>query len=184
MSELTTPSLNNEGDLELACQGDADAITRLFEKYHPLIYRYLYYRTNDPHIADDLTSEVFLRMVRHLPKYQPRAGKPFKAWLFQIARNAAIDHYRAQAKVKETRLTETLMSPGPTLEALTEQALTTNRLAEALSTLGQDQRDVLIMRFIMAEDINTVSQVLNKTEDAIKGLQRRGLASLREQLGE
>jgi RNA polymerase sigma factor (sigma-70 family) len=76
-----------------AQQGDTAKIGVLFQRYHQTVFRYLYYRVNDLHTAEDLTSEVFMRMLRALPDYRLQ-GVSFQAWLFQIARNLSVDYFR------------------------------------------------------------------------------------------
>ena len=82
--------------VERAQRGNREALGALYTDHHQKIYRYLYYRTGDPQTAEDLTADVFLKMVQALPGYQV-GSIPFQAWLYQIARNLAIDHYRRKS---------------------------------------------------------------------------------------
>lgn len=83
----------DEGVIRRAQTGDRGAVGELYTPHRRDIFRYLYYQVGDAHAAEDLTSEVFIQMIRALPGYQAR-GLPFKAWLYRIARNAAIDYFR------------------------------------------------------------------------------------------
>jgi RNA polymerase sigma-70 factor, ECF subfamily len=167
-----------------AKQGDTDAIGELYECHRLGIFRYLYYRTGDIQVADDLTSEVFLRMIRSLPGYRQQ-NVAFKAWLFQIAHNLLNDHYRKMSVRNHLPLEETTVedpiSP-PTRPV--ERSLNNVTLQKALEYLPGEQRDVIVMRFITGMPISDVAQALHKSEDAVKGLQRRALANLRAVLGE
>lgn len=163
-----------------AQQGDRGSIGWLFERFQPTIFRYLYYRIGERQAAEDLTSEVFVRMLRALPSYQLQAA-PFQSWLFQIARNLAIDHFRQSGR--SAALTETLESKDPAPEAVLDQHLTHDELCGALSKLNDEQREVIILRFILALPIAEVAQMLGRSSDAVKGLQRRGLLALRETMG-
>ncbi len=180
--QATSASSSNPNPqlIQRAQQGDGGAVSWLYAQYQTSVFRYLYYRTGDRGVAEDLTSDVFLRMLRALPHYRIQAA-PFQAWLFQIARNLATDYFR-QSRQDES-LSEALEAPGLTPEAAAEQALTTERLRQALAGLGAEQREALIMRFVLKFSLEQTAQALGKSEDAIKGLQRRGLSALRQALG-
>jgi RNA polymerase sigma-70 factor (ECF subfamily) len=170
------------GDIIARAQrGNPEATGALYTRYHQNIYRFLYYRIGDAHIAEDLTSEVFLKMVQALPTYR-LDSTPFPAWLFQIARNLAIDHYRRSNAHPVAFLHENVNSPDLDLDSTVEFHLTCSGLADALASLDENQRDVLLLRFIEGMPIAEAANVLHKSEDAVKALQRRGLISLRMML--
>ena len=175
-----------EVDTELvkrAQKGDTAVISALYERYHPTVFRYLYYRVGDKHAAEDLTSEVFIRMMRALPGFQLRSAS-FQAWLFQIARNLAIDHYRKTSTRDLVQLEDNLVVSGEDVEPSIERKLNSQRLQQALTRLTDDQSDVIVLRFVANMPIAQVAQTLHKSEDSIKGLQRRGLIALREILSD
>ncbi len=161
-----------------AQHGNPEATGTLYNRYHQSIYRYLYYRTGNAQIAEDLTSDVFLKMVQALPRYHYDTIS-FPAWLFQIARNLAIDHYRRNNSHPITTLAEDQDSPEPDLESTIDFHLTCRGLADALARLDENQRDVILLRFIEGMPIAETAGVLHKSEDAVKALQRRGLTALR-----
>jgi RNA polymerase sigma-70 factor (ECF subfamily) len=167
-----------------AAQGDPEAIGMLYERHRTGIFRYLFYRTGDSQIADDLTSEVFLRMIHGLPGYRIQdAG--FQAWLFQIARNLLSDHYRRSTVRNHVQLEEHLMDPIQTIRSRpVERSLNSVTLQKALDLLSSEQRDVIVMRFISGMPISEVAMTLHKSEDAVKGLQRRALTNLRDVLND
>ena len=165
-----------------AKQGDSDAVGALYERFRLGIFRYLYYRSGDPQAADDLTSEVFLRMIRALAAFRLQ-DSAFQAWLYQIARNVLYDHYRQARSRNHVQLEETLMEGIETTRARpVERALNSVTLQKALDRLPVEQRDVILMRFVSGMAIGEVAQALDRSEDAVKGLQRRALASLRDVL--
>ena len=166
-----------------ARNGDAVVIGALYERFRLSIFRYLYYRLGDQQTAEDLTSEVFLRMIRSLPGLNPHSVS-FQAWLFQIARNLAIDYYRKMSIRNHIQLDENLVTRDEDIDTSLEKNLTSERLRRALSRLNPDQRDVIVLRFVADMPINQVAQTLHKSEDSIKGLQRRGLSTVREILAE
>lgn len=164
--------------------GDTNAIGELYETFRLAIYRYLYYRTGDPQTADDLTSEVFLRMINALTNYRLQ-DVSFQAWLFQIAHNLLNDHYRKMSIRNHVQLEENIMEdPQATRSRPVEHSLNSVTLHNALDLLSGEQRDVIVMRFITGLPISEVAQTLNKSEDAVKGLQRRALANLRDVLSD
>ncbi len=167
-----------------AKQGNTDAIGELYECHRLGIYRYFYYRTGDIQVADDLTSETFLRMIHSISGYRFQ-GVAFQAWLFQIAHNLLNDHYRKMGVRNDTQLEENIMEdPHVPSSRPVEHTLNSMTLQKALNQLSVDQRDVIVMRFITGMPISEVAQALHKSEDAVKGLQRRALATLRDVLAD
>jgi RNA polymerase sigma-70 factor, ECF subfamily len=168
--------------IERAKQGASDAISELYECHRISIYRYFYYRTGDTQAADDLTSEVFLRMIRSLSGYQIK-DVTFQAWLFQIAHNLLNDHYRKMSHRNHMQLEENIMEGAVREDTRPlEHSLNNMTLQQALNLLSIEQRDVIVLRFIAGMPITEVAQTLDKSEDAIKGLQRRALTNLRDVL--
>jgi RNA polymerase sigma-70 factor, ECF subfamily len=164
----------------LAQLGDVEALGALYDTHYPVVYRYLRARVGDPHLAEDLASDVFRRMLTGLPQYRPM-GLPFQAWLLRIAHNRLVDHYRQESSHMSVEL-ETIENQGgddadPT--DLVERQLSLEQAYRALAKLDTAQRDVLILRFLNGLSLRDVSLALNRTEDSVKALQRRGLAALR-----
>ncbi len=167
-----------------AQHGDPGSVGALYEAFRLSIYRYMFYRTGDAQTADDLTSEVFLRMIRGLAGYRQQEVS-FQAWLFQIAHNLLTDHYRKMSVRNHISLEEQEMTmQEPKESAHTDRSLNSVTLRQALNRLNSEQRDVIVLRFVAGMPIAEVAQALNKSEDAIKGLQRRALAELREVLAD
>lgn len=175
MTEINTELIRR------AQQGDTKMISDLYEHYHLSVFRYLYYRVGDQQTAEDLTSEVFVRMLRFLSGFKPPSSS-FQAWLFQIARNLSTDHYRKMSVRKHVPLEENLIAESVDLDETVQNTLTSEKLQQALAALKDEQRDVILLRFVAGLPIAEVAQSLNKSEDAVKGLQRRALTALREKL--
>lgn len=173
MSELATLE-----KIAQAQQGDSLALSDLYQRYHAGVYRYLYYRVGDLHAAEDLASEVFVRMIGALEKYRPMNGS-FEAWLYQIARHLAIDHLRKMNLRDDQVLEEEMVADNDDVSKAVERRLTNDILARALRRLNEAQRDVIILRFVNCLSVAQVAHTLHKSEDSIKSLQRRGLESLR-----
>ena len=178
MLEAATPEI-----IARAQTGDPAVITALYEQYRTGVFRYLYYRVGDAQVAEDLTSEVFLRMITALDGYRPQ-GASFEAWLYQITRNLAIDHHRKAVIRNHLPLEDDMIGENQDIDKTVESNLTHEHLRRALARLNDVQRDVIVLRFVNGLPIAVVAQTLHKSEDAIKSLQRRALGALREILAE
>lgn len=172
----------NETQLVAQAQaGDQNALSALYEAYSHAIFQYVSYRVDGSMLAEDITAEVFLRMVRGLPDYEER-GLPFGAWLFRIAANLVHEYHRRRRKVTFTALSdlERHDSTDP-IERLSRQE-ERERLRQALSTLPRDQQDVLILRFMQNLSHADVAAILGKSELAIRSIQHRALKALGDKL--
>jgi RNA polymerase sigma-70 factor (ECF subfamily) len=168
----------------LAQQGDEQAIGALYDLHCQAVFRYFQARLGHQQTAEDLTGEVFRRMLTGLPGYRG-VDLPFRAWLFRIAHNLLIDHYRRETRHIVVPLKETEhVGPEESDPASTvEQKMTMEHAFQALSNLEPSQRDALALRFLSGLSLKETAFAMGKTEDAIKALQRRGLAALRLSLG-
>jgi len=172
--EILNPEL-----IRKAQDGEPLIVSAIYDRYQESIFRYLYYRIGDQQTAEDLTSEVFLRMIEKLSGYQDQKVS-FQAWLFQIARNLSIDHYRKMNVRNDVQLEEDYPGKGEEPLELIDRELTSEKLCRALGKLPENQRDVVVMRFVVGMPIGEVAEALHKTEDSIKGLQRRALLALKD----
>jgi RNA polymerase sigma-70 factor, ECF subfamily len=151
----------------------------LYLQHHEQIFRFIWSRVQDAPLAEDLTGEVFTRMVANLQNYQDRS-LPFRAWLYQIARNLIIDHHR---KENSARGLKDLTQPdGAAPEDKAETALTLERVRRALAKIDPTQREVVELRFLGQLSLEETALAMDKSVASIKALQHRGLASLRKQL--
>ena len=164
--------------------GDPQASDRLYNLYADKIFRYLYVRLNQREVAEDLTADVFVRMLRELPRYRINATRPvaaFSAWLYRIAGNLLTDYYRRQRHRRHLDIADhTEMSgdeAGPFQHA--SEAEDRQTLWEALSQLGKEQQQVVLYRFAERLSVRDIAIVMGKTEGAVKALQHRALESLR-----
>lgn len=176
---MTSPDLSlDEGRLVCLSQaGDAEMFGILYDRYINRIYRYIYYRVADGDMADDLTSVVFLKVWENLPKYT--AGKsPFIAWLYRIAHNAVIDHYRTR------KVSVSLNAVSPEIGFVTdfderlELQCMSQQILDAMSRLPKQQRQVLVLRFVKGLDTRDIARRLGKKQGAIRALQMRALQGL------
>jgi RNA polymerase sigma-70 factor (ECF subfamily) len=165
--------------VELARGGDSEAFGQLYDHYQGSVYRFVYYRTRSQTLAEDLTSETFLRALRNMGGFRWQ-GKDFGAWLMTIARNLCTDHYKAG----RTRLELTTddmgvhddATDGPEHAVLA--GLTNQVLLGGMRQLSDEQRDCLIMRFLQGLSIAETAEILGRSEGAVKQLQLRGVRNL------
>jgi RNA polymerase sigma-70 factor (ECF subfamily) len=161
-----------------AKQGDSTAFSEIYDRHQPAIYRYVFYQVGDAAVAEDLTGEVFVRLVEKIDGFKYR-GRPLLAWLYTIARNLITDYHRRAARSEALPLDTQLENGRPGLDETVEYRLTQRRLAAAITALTGDQRQVILLKFVEGLDNETVAQVLGKSVGAVKILQHRALAALR-----
>lgn len=175
--------LSNESQLiARAKAGDRDAVSALYEGYAQAVFRYVSYRVESDMLAEDLTAEVFLRMVKGLPSYTD-SGVPFGAWLFRIAATQIADHYRQKRRAAEP-ISDSQPSDDTDPFGKTAKAEEREQLRQALAKLPQDYQTLLILRFMQQLPHDQVASILNKSEGAIRVMQHRALKALAEALGE
>jgi RNA polymerase sigma-70 factor, ECF subfamily len=163
--------------VERACQGQAEAVAELYRLHAPAIFRYFYFRVQERTVAEDLTGEVFVKMIEGLPRYQER-GHPITAWLFRIAHDRMVD-YRRRAALRLTEpLSETHTAPEPDTEAQAVERAERERLRELMGLLTDEQRTVIQLRFIEGYSLEDCARMLHKSTGAIKSLQHRALHQL------
>jgi RNA polymerase sigma-70 factor (ECF subfamily) len=159
--------------------GDSEAFGLLYDEYSLSVYRYIYARVSSPVLAEDLTSETFVRALRALDSFRWQ-GRDFGAWLVTIARNLITDHFKS-GRVRLESPTDEIethdsATQGPEVDVLT--AVTADVLRRAVSDLPDDQRDCLTMRFFAGMSIAETARALEKSEGAVKQLQLRAVRQL------
>lgn len=167
--------------VQFARQGDTQAYGEIYNRYVAKIYRYLLAHLDNEHDAEDLTEEVFFRVWRALSTYEEK-GVPFYALLFQVARNGLIDFYRRSVQSKQLVSIDGLNIPDKGLDP-GEIIANTNRhkeLRQALTSLREDYRTVLVLRFLSGFSPEETAKVMGRTQGAVRVLQHRALAALRE----
>ena len=162
---------------------DSSAFASIYEHYHEDIYNYIYHRVTSASVSDDLAAEVFLKALESIDSYTFR-GIPLGVWLFRIARNLVIDYFRRGPALVEVPLEEGALPPEAGADAVLEMELTQQQLARALSSLTEDQQEVVILRFVDGLPPNDVAQIMGKSRGAIHSLQHRALNSLNRVLEE
>jgi RNA polymerase sigma-70 factor (ECF subfamily) len=167
--------------LERASQLEDDALAELYDRYELKIYNYIYRRTSDPTLSEDLTAQVFLKMLEAI--HNGRAWhSSFSGWLYRIAHNLVIDHYRVRDRQKSVSLDETpnMIDPDDNPVEAAEVRLDAEYLQAAIRRLTDDQAQVISLRFLEGYSFGEIADMMDKTEGAVKALQHRAVATLRQ----
>ena len=163
-------------------QAKRDMFIQAYEKYRSSIFNYIFYRVGDSDLADDLTSDVFVRMV---DKYDlsARNNRSIAPWLYAIARNLVVDHHRRAGRIGWQPLSDqTSAGEESNPASRTETQTLQECLIKALDYLTEEQRQVILLKFIERRTNQEVGKMLGKPEGAVKSLQHRALVGLRRAL--
>ena len=189
MTETTDGRARSDGSqpnvravVERAQQGDRNALEELYLLHFDRIYSYLHMSVGNRHDAEDLTTQTFLKMLESIGRFRWQSA-PFSAWLFRIAHNLAMDHFRAtrrwqpEEEVPEPRGSEQASAEEEALHSIGRQSM-----LELIEKLSTEQQQVLTLKFVFNFPNGEVATILGKTEGAVKSLQHRALASLQKQV--
>jgi RNA polymerase sigma-70 factor, ECF subfamily len=170
--------------VERGQKGDRDALEELYLIHFDRIYSYLHVSVGNRHDAEDLTTQTFLKMLEKIGTFRWRSA-PFSAWLFRIAHNLAMDHFRARRRWQpEEDVPEQPGSEEPSAEREAMQSIGRQSMMELIERLSPEQQQVLTLKFVFNFPNADVAKILDKTEGAIKSLQHRALASLQKQISQ
>ena len=165
-------------------QGDRDALEELYLIHFDRIYSYLHVSVGNRHDAEDLTTQTFLKMLEKIGSFKWQSA-PFSAWLFRIAHNLAMDHFRARRRWQpEEEVPETPGEEEPSAELVAMQTIGRESMLELIDRLSPEQQQVLTLKFVFNLPNAEVAAILDKTEGAIKSLQHRALVSLQKQIAQ
>ncbi len=170
-------------DAELVEQvqaGQPTAMSELYQRHRTAVFRYALSKVYDPNWAQDITGEIFLRMVTHLPQYKI-TDVPFTVWLFRIARNYTITHLQKENRHQFVPLPETneLSRAEDNPARIVETQLELEWIWRGLQQLDEHQREVVVLRFLIGLPLQEVADTLDRTVGAVKTLQHRGITALR-----
>ena len=174
--------INDEEALTQASQGDREAFGILYDRYIGRIYNYIYYRTGNQHDAEDLTSKVFSRAMKHITNYQNR-GVPFSAWLYRIAHNLVANWHRDNSRKQEVGLDDSfwISSDIEMPENILVRSQERDDLLKIIKTLPDDRQLLLVLKFVDHLSNAEIGKIMDRTEGAIKSLYHRTLLALREE---
>lgn len=162
--------------------GDAAAFGEIYDRYVGLIYRYIYYRVGSQTLAEDLTSETFLRALRRFGSFTWQ-GRDVGAWFVTIARNLVTDHFKSSRYRLEVATSDMIATAGdepgtstPESEVLSH--LTNETLLTAVRQLNSEQQECIVLRFLQGLSVSETALAMGKNDGAIKALQYRAVRSL------
>ena len=168
--------------VEQAQHGKREALEELYLLHFDRIYSYLHMNVGNRHDAEDLTTQVFVKMLESIGKFRWRSA-PFSAWLFRIAHNLAMDHFRASKRWQpEEEVPEPDPGEGSAAEQEALESIGRQSMLELIQKLSHDQQQVLTLKFVFNFSNADAATILDKSEGAIKSLQHRALASLQRQI--
>jgi RNA polymerase sigma-70 factor (ECF subfamily) len=164
--------IDEEQVVAAARRGDHSAFAALYERHFPSVYRFAYFHTRSAVDAEDACADAFLRAIEHIDQFHGSAAQ-FGGWLFRIARNAIIDRRRKERPT--VALDDAMDSAVPDRAGEVVQRVA---LRAALATLTEEQRSIVVLRFVMGLSSREAGTIMGKSEGAVEQLQRRGLAAL------
>lgn len=167
--------------LTQALTGDAAAFGDLYERYLDAIYHYVFYRVNGRQEAEDLTEGIFLRAWQALDSHPPQ-GAPFRLWLYRIAHNAVVDHYRTRREQVGLEAVAQVVDSIEGPEAVVVRQERADALKQAMMQLTEDHQEVLTCRFIVGLSHAETAVVMTRSEEAVRALQYRAVNALRKLL--
>ena len=172
--------MNDEQLLAQAKKLDPAALQALHQRFYEPVARYIHFKVGHPQTVEDLSGEVFVRVLEGLKRGRGWHDSP-QGWIMGIARNVVVDYYRKKERMAEVALNEQITAAensDPARQAILNERQ--RQLMAAIQQLTDEQRDVILMRFMEGIDIKGVAKATNKSPGAIKGLQYRALRALAE----
>lgn len=167
-------------DLKLLARAKAleqEALAEIHDTYYGPIFRYISVRVGEHQVAEDLTSEVFLRLLSALRDHTA-PQRTLRGWLYAVAFRVVKDHHRTRYRRQEQELHEGIPSSNPAPAEIVNQKMFREELQQSLSYLTEDQQDVIALRFGVGLTVRETAEALNKSEGAVKQLQVRAVATL------
>ncbi|HYX88020.1 MAG TPA: sigma-70 family RNA polymerase sigma factor [Gaiellaceae bacterium] len=168
--------------VERAQRGEREALEELYLLHFDRVYSYLHMSVGNRHDAEDLTTQTFLKMLESIGRFRWRKA-PFSAWLFRIAHNLAMDHFRATRRWQpEEDVPEPDGAEESSAEEAALEAIGRRSMLELIESLSPEQQQVLTLKFVFGFANGEVATILGKSDGAVKSLQHRALASLQKQI--
>ncbi|MCY4114219.1 MAG: RNA polymerase sigma factor [Chloroflexi bacterium] len=179
--DIASPEEHLEALIEASMRLDREAFGELYRLFAPKIQRFIAYQTHDRVLAEDLTNQTFIRAMDAIARYEHRSTGEFTAWLYRIAKNVVVDHWRAARDT--VPLEEGLLAnPSDTLDSQFDAISRREELRKAMRHLTDDQREVITYRFAIGLSHAEIGRLMDRNEPAVRALQFRAIATLRNVL--
>lgn len=153
-------------------------LSGLYEEYYDRIARYAFVHIGEKNDAEDIAGEVFLKALKSLDSYQER-GVPMQAWLFKIAHNMVVDYLRKKSKFKTQEIEADVLPVEEDPVKITENKMEMENVQQAMQKLSPDQRQIISLRFMGGLASKEVAAIMNKTDGAVREMQRAAIEKLR-----
>jgi RNA polymerase sigma-70 factor (ECF subfamily) len=175
------PAVDLRRLVELAQHGDREALEELYLLHFDRIYSYLHLSVGNRHDAEDLTTQTFLKMLEAIARFRWRSA-PFSAWLFRIAHNLAMDHFRASRRWQPEEEVPESEAVEASAEEEALEAIGRRSMLDLIENLSHEQKQVLTLKFVFNFSNGESATILGKTDGAVKSLQHRALVALQKQM--
>src|SRR6266700_1543431 len=177
-----TPAADLRRLVDFAQRGDREALEALYLLHFDRVYSYLHLSVGNRHDAEDLTTQTFLKMLEAIGRFRWQSA-PFSAWLFRIAHNLAMDHFRASRRWQpEEEVPETEGAVEASAEEAALEEIGRRSMLDLIDNLSPEQKQVLTLKFVFNFSNGEAAAILGKTEGAVKSLQHRALVSLQKHI--
>ena len=170
-----------EALVQRAQDGDATSFAELYERFYDKIYRYVRFKTGSSPDAEDITEEVFLRMLESIKSFKWK-GHPFSSWLFRIAHNLVVDYFRRNDRKQVQPLDDAAMVSdafSSDLDHRLDVKLLMQQVNVAMKNLTDLQKEIITLRFVGELSVRETAEAVGKKENAVKALQHAGIKNLR-----
>jgi RNA polymerase sigma-70 factor (ECF subfamily) len=162
-------------------KGDSSAFGKLYDHYQPMIYRFVFIKVGHREEAEDITHQVFLQAWQNIRTYRHR-GHPFGSWLYKIARNRVIDHYRSRKDDVSLEAVENIKTTEEDSSAALLRRMEMEKVTKGIEKLKQEYQDIIIFRFVEDFSVRETADIIHKTEGAVKLIQHRAIEALKKEI--
>lgn len=164
--------------------GESNSLAYLYGRFYDQIFRYVSFKTGNASESEDIAEEVFLRMLESIATFRFK-GPPFSSWLFRIAHNLVVDHFRRNGRKRIRPLDDAIVisdASSPDLDHHLDLKLMTRQVNKAMEELTDLQKEVIMLRFAGELSVRETAETIGKKENAVKALQHAGIKNLRRRM--
>ncbi len=161
---------------------EPDQFEKYYDQFKHKIYNYLYYRSGrNAELAEDLTSEVFMKAFEKFHTYKPDSS--FQSWIYAIAHNHLIDFFRKNKPTADIEPLENVLKSDADVTDVTQKRFAKEQIAEMIQILSPDERDMLLMRYHQDMSTKEIAEIVDKPDSTVRVTIHRSFAKLKKQFG-